>query len=137
MPDFTALLQQKLAEEDKKEMPTEEHSEGGETKKEEKSEGKKEPSDMPAFLKKKEEKKAEFSAFTEEVIRLTEKTAAIVQEEHTPQCTQLFRNMVSSFMNIKVAGIEMEGFDKPQTLVKKAYNAMLAGAEVLEVPLRS
>lgn len=105
--------------------------------KEEKGE-KGEKGEYDSFDDAKMDKKAaqtSFNTFADSVLRLTEKTAAIVAETHNVQAEQLFRNMISSCMNFKLAGVQHEAFETPETLISQAYDLMEKAADLLEVPL--
>jgi len=83
----------------------------------------------------KEAAQKEIGTFADTVVQLTEKIATIVRENHNTVAEQLFRNMVSSSMNMKLAGMTNEAFEDPKVLVKNAYTMMLNAADLLDLQL--
>lgn len=145
MTNFFELLQQKLATQAQPETPVEETKEAADTPPsfEEHKFKKKQKDDDDASDEHEEcedessEKKArdEFAAFSAEALRLTEKTAALIHEAGGAAAEQLFRNMVSSSINFKLAGYHDETLSDPRKLVRNAHEMMKSAARLLEIPL--
>lgn len=75
-------------------------------------------------------------SFADKVAALTEKVAAIVRDGHDEVAEQLFRNLVSASMHMKLAGMTHQSFEQPDTLVRGAYDLMLSAADTLDLQLK-